>query len=100
MANVSKLLEKALSTTSEEEAISCLLMARKYGPTITPVAVDRSNNKTAQEWNTIAVNYYNAYNKLLDSYNNLRNTSEKFSYSTLFVGIFLGVMISFLRNLL
>jgi len=46
MSKINTLLAKAMSTSSEDEAISCLRMARKHGSAI-EVATDDSNKSSA-----------------------------------------------------
>lgn len=55
MSNVNQLLAKALSTTSEEEAIACLRMARKKngGATV------QADNRDDAYWKNKAEYYYN-----------------------------------------
>lgn len=55
MSNVNQLLAKALSTDSEEEAISCLRMARKKNGD-TSVQTDTQND---DYWKSKAKYYYN-----------------------------------------
>ncbi len=61
MSNVNQLLMKAMSTTSEEEAMSCLRMARKKGNSFDSVASTSSeyNGHGAKYWYEKAVLYYN-----------------------------------------
>ena len=48
------LIAKALSTTSEDEAIACLRMARKQGDTATTT----TTSKSADEWEALARKYH------------------------------------------
>ena len=60
MSNVDQLLSKAMSTSSEEEAMSCLRMARKKGTSYegsTP-ASSTYNGHTAEHWYDKAAKYY------------------------------------------
>jgi hypothetical protein len=61
MSNVNQLLMKAMSTTSEEEAMSCLRMARKKGNSFDSVASTSSeyNGHGAKYWYDKAALYYN-----------------------------------------
>jgi hypothetical protein len=61
MSNVNQLLMKAMSTTSEEEAMSCLRMARKKGNSFDSVTSTSSeyNGHGAKYWYDKAVLYYN-----------------------------------------
>ncbi len=60
MSNVNQLLAKAMSTTSEEEAMSCLRMARKKGKSF-DVGGDSGeyNGHSAKYWYEKAALYYN-----------------------------------------
>jgi hypothetical protein len=65
MSAVNQLLSKAMSTSSEEEAMSCLRMARKKSKTF-DIEVSTSgefNGHSAQYWYDKAVTYYNAAKK-------------------------------------
>lgn len=76
MSNTDQLILKALSTSSEEEAIACLLMARKRGAktfTLTPTqnADIEQLKKACQAWRdlynmakTDRNNWYNIYHDL------------------------------------
>lgn len=64
MSKVNQLLSKAMSTTSEDEAIACLRMARKSG-LISSVNVSASSsddgryrNRTAEEWYVVAADLF------------------------------------------
>ncbi len=81
MTKVNQLLEKALSTQSEEEAISCLRLARKRhtGETVTaaPTAASQSQElywrEQAQKYFRISQNYEQKVNKYMNlavEYNN------------------------------
>ncbi len=65
MSTVNQLLSKAMSTSSEEEAMSCLRMARKKSNTFDG-GVSTSgefNGHSAQYWYDKAATYYNAAKK-------------------------------------
>jgi len=61
MSKVNQLLEKAISTSSEEEAVSCLRMARKHhkGGSVSVSANSTSDGKSAQYWKEQAHRYFN-----------------------------------------
>lgn len=61
MSKVNQLLEKAISTSSEEEAVSCLRMARKHhkGGSVSVSANSASDGKSAQYWKEQAHRYFN-----------------------------------------
>ena len=60
MSNINQLLAKAMSTTSEEEAMSCLRMARKKGKTLDgDITSSDYNGHGAKYWYEKAVQYYN-----------------------------------------
>lgn len=65
MSTVNQLLAKAMSTSSEEEAMSCLRMARKKSNTFDSGVSTSSefNGHTAEYWYNKAVTYYNAAKK-------------------------------------
>jgi hypothetical protein len=64
MSTVNQLLSKAMSTSSEEEAMSCLRMARKKSNTLElNSSPNEFNGHTAQYWYDKAVTYYNAAKK-------------------------------------
>lgn len=62
MSNVNQLLAKAMSTTSEEEAMSCLRMARKKGKTFdaepASTSVSTYNGQGPKYWYDKAAYYY------------------------------------------
>jgi hypothetical protein len=60
MSNINQLLAKAMSTTSEEEAMSCLRMARKKGKTLDgDITSSDYNGHGAKYWYEKAALYYN-----------------------------------------
>lgn len=61
MSNINQLLAKAMSTTSEEEAMSCLRMARKKGSSfnIPQPSSGLYKDKDAKYWYDRASFYYN-----------------------------------------
>lgn len=60
MSNINQLLSKAMSTTSEEEAMSCLRMARKKGKTLdSDITSSDYNGHGAKYWYEKAALYYN-----------------------------------------
>lgn len=61
MSKVNQLLEKAISTASEEEAISCLRMARKHskGEPVSVTASKADDTKSVQYWKEQAHRYFN-----------------------------------------
>jgi hypothetical protein len=69
--NDQALIEKALRSTSESEAIACLRMARKrgitFGVTDNKPSVDNSNDSY---WKSQYVNLYKVYEKNYNSYKN------------------------------
>lgn len=79
MTHIDQLLAKALSTTSEEEAIACLRMARKKGTTTTSTAKPAASTSststyggyTAKEWRDATVRVRAEYDKLAKSYKKL-----------------------------
>lgn len=75
MSKVDQLLAKALSTTSEDEAIACLRMARKQ-----PSAEKSSANPdTNVDWYAKAVHYYKLSKDLQYNLNKARSSHE-FTY--------------------
>ncbi len=65
MSTTDQLIAKAMSTTSEDEAIACLRMARKKGGKVTQsfetkVEDTTYNGHTAKYWYEKAATYYNA----------------------------------------
>ena len=59
MSNVNQLLAKALSTSSEEEAMACLRMARKKGSRLEDSSVPAEyNGHDAKYWYEKAAMYY------------------------------------------
>lgn len=65
MSNIDKIISKALSTSSEEEAITALRMARKKytGGTV------NTNTADAAKWEAKAREFYDAAVKYRDMYN-------------------------------
>lgn len=61
MSKVNQLLEKAISTSSEEEAVSCLRMARKHhkGETVSVSYNNPSEPNHTQYWKMQAHKYFN-----------------------------------------
>ena len=71
--SVNQLLEKALSTSSEEEAIACLRMARKRKVGSTDVKVESTKSddfwkKSAVEWNKAALGWKGLYDTSNEMY--------------------------------
>jgi len=58
MSNINQLLTKALSTTSEDEAVSCLRMARKKGKTLDTEVGGDYNGHDAKYWYEKAASFY------------------------------------------
>ena len=58
MSNINQLLAKALSTTSEDEAMSCLRMARKKGGRLEDSGSSEYNGHDAKYWYEKAALYY------------------------------------------
>lgn len=56
--SINQLLAKALSTTSEEEAMSCLRMARKKGKTLDNAVANEYNGHGPKYWYDKANQYY------------------------------------------
>lgn len=69
MVDTRQLLAKALSTSSEEEAISCLRMARKKGGSLdaSPTNSQSFRGGTINQWYDKAVQYHKLYNDLKQS---------------------------------
>lgn len=60
-----QLLAKALSTSSEDEAIACLKMARKYNGSFLPEPNQKITTNDSNEWCTLA-NFWRAeYHKVI-----------------------------------
>lgn len=76
MAHIEQLIAKALSTSSEEEAISCLRMARKQGNSTT-TEVNTYNGKTARYWYDSTVAISKEYATIRENYRKLVNSKEK-----------------------
>jgi len=79
MSQIDQLLAKALSTTSEEEAIACLRMARKkggkYAPTCKPkpiYTISTYGGHTAKEWRDAAMQLRQESEKLVTSFRKLK----------------------------
>lgn len=65
-----QLIAKALSTSSEDEAFSCLRMARKRGGTASRVEVSNPNRNwkyEAEQWKKVAYSYKELCNQTADS---------------------------------
>lgn len=69
MVDTRQLLAKALSTSSEEEAISCLHMARKKGGSLDTSSTNSQSFRggTINQWYDKAIYYHKLYNELLES---------------------------------
>lgn len=78
MTQIDQLLAKALSTTSEEEAIACLRMARKKGSTYATSSIKPAFNTSsyggysAKEWRDAAAQLRQEYDRVVTSYIKLR----------------------------
>ena len=84
MSQIDQLLAKALSTTSEEEAIACLRMARKKGGTYAPTSnpkpiytISTYGGYTAKQWCDVARQLRQESEKLVTSYITLKETHNK-----------------------
>ncbi len=72
MSTTDQLIAKAMSTTSEDEAIACLRMARKKGGKVTQsfetkVEDTTYNGHTAKYWYEKALAYYNYHKQNANS---------------------------------
>lgn len=72
MSTTDQLIAKAMSTTSEDEAIACLRMARKKGGNVTQSFGQKSeevtyNGHTAKYWYEKALAYYNYHKQNANS---------------------------------
>lgn len=67
MSNINQLLAKALSTTSEDEAVSCLRMARKKGKTLDTEVGGDYNGHDAKYWYEKAASFYKALKETGDN---------------------------------
>jgi hypothetical protein len=72
MSTTNQLIAKAMSTTSEDEAIACLRMARKKGGKVTQsfdtkVEEVTYNGHTAKYWYEKALAYYNYHKQNANS---------------------------------
>lgn len=73
MSKLVSVLNKALSTNSEDEAIACLRMARKTKQlipeqtTTATVVSDKYKGYSAKEWYTVAVGWKHKYNTEIGS---------------------------------
>lgn len=56
--SINQLLAKALSTTSEDEAVACLRMARKKGKTLDSTVSSDYNGHDAKYWYEKAASFY------------------------------------------
>lgn len=63
MSVINQLLSKAMSTSSDEEAIACLKMARKKGNVFDVGGTSTYNGHTAEYWYEKAATYYNVAKK-------------------------------------
>lgn len=72
MSNNDALIAKALSTSSEDEAIACLRMARKKG-----VKLNASEEKSSSDYNGHNAKYW--YEKAVAYYNKAKNSSSSYS---------------------
>ena len=64
MSNINQLLAKALSTTSEDEAMACLRMARKKGGRLEDSSAPAEyNGHNAKYWYDKALKWYNEAKK-------------------------------------
>jgi len=72
MSNNDALIAKALSTSSEDEAIACLRMARKKG-----VKLNSSEEKSSSDYNGHNAKYW--YEKAVAYYNKAKNSSSSYS---------------------
>ena len=69
MSNVNQLLSKALSTSSEEEAIACLRMARKKGARLEEKNSSNDyNGHDAKYWYDKASAWYNEAKKIKENF--------------------------------
>lgn len=85
MSTADQLIAKAMSTTSEDEAIACLRMARKKGGYVTKnssqqVGEVTYNGHTAKYWYEKALAYYKYYQQ---TGNSLDNRTLKYAYDSL-----------------
>lgn len=67
MDKYNQLIAKAISTTSDDEALSCLRMAKKIGGTIN-ISNGEYNGKTAEYWYDKAKNLYDTNKNYESSY--------------------------------
>jgi len=65
MSTVNQLLAKAMSTSSDDEALACLKMARKKGNSLELNSAEY-NGQSAKYWYDKAVSYYNVAKKKQD----------------------------------
>jgi len=75
MSNINQLLAKALSTTSEDEAMACLRMARKKGGRLEDSSASSEyNGHSAKYWYDKAAMYYT---KAKEKYDGLTLDQQK-----------------------
>lgn len=78
MSNVKQLLAKALSTTSEEEAMACLRMARKKGGRLEDSSASSEyNGHGAEYWYNKAVMYYNRAKEAIENRDGLSKVQQQ-----------------------
>jgi hypothetical protein len=81
MSTVNQLLAKAMSTSSDDEAIACLKMARKKGTSLELESGSvEYKGQNAKYWYDKAVSYYNTAKKLQDS-GGLTQEQQKILYN-------------------
>jgi hypothetical protein len=84
MSNINQLIDKALSTSSEDEAIACLRMARKKGGRLEDSSVSYEyNGHSAKYWYDKAAMYYSKAKEKLDQQQQLWNMYKNKSESVL-----------------
>lgn len=84
MSNINQLLAKALSTTSEDEAMACLLMARKKGGRLENSSVPAEHNgHDAKYWYEKAAVYYTKAKEKSEAQQQLWNMYKNKSESVL-----------------
>lgn len=81
MSKVNQIIMKAFSSDSEDEAVSCFLMARKqFKKESTDVNIEASqkfNGKTAREWYDIATVIQRTSSVILDRQKETNNSTLK-----------------------
>lgn len=78
MSKVNQLLAMAMSTTSEDEAIACLRMARKQGGTVQ--LDNKTEDKDTKYWRDKANHYYNMAVTLNGQLKMARNSADHWEY--------------------